>query len=46
MIRSLRSKSLRKFAADGDASKRSVQNPARTRWDGEDAIELNLEDYR
>ena len=31
MIRSFRSKSLRKFAADGDASKLSVQNPARIR---------------
>jgi toxin HigB-1 len=31
MIRSFRSKSLRKFAAEGDASKLSVQNPARIR---------------
>jgi len=90
MIRSFRSKSLRKFAADGDASKLSVQNSARIRrillaldgaripgamnlpglrfhslkgegkgryadasgnwritfgWDGEDAIEVDLEDY-
>ena len=91
MIRSFRSKSLRKFAADGDASKLSVQNPARIRrillamekaripqalnlpgmrfhslkgaskgryavdasgnwritfgWDGENAIEVDLEDY-
>ena len=91
MIRSFRSKSLRKFAAEGDASKLSVQNPARLRrillaldkaripdamnlpglrfhslrgedkgryavdasgnwritfgWDGEDAIEVDLEDY-
>jgi proteic killer suppression protein len=31
MIRSFRSKSLRRFAEDGDASKLSVQNPARIR---------------
>src|SRR5438045_3004872 len=31
MIRSFRSKSLRKFAAEGDTSKLSVQNPARIR---------------
>jgi proteic killer suppression protein len=91
MIRSFRSKPLRKFAEDGDASKLSVQNPARIRrillaldtaripeamnmsgirfhslrgagkgryavdasgnwritfgWDGEDAIDVDLEDY-
>ena len=91
MIRSFRSKALRKFAADGDTSKLNVQNPARMRrillaldkaripdamnlpglrfhalkgeskgryavdasgnwritfgWDGEDAIEVELEDY-
>jgi proteic killer suppression protein len=31
MIRSFRSKSLRKFAPEGDTSKLSVQNPARIR---------------
>jgi proteic killer suppression protein len=31
MIRSFRSKSLRKFAEDGDASKLSVRNPGRIR---------------
>jgi proteic killer suppression protein len=31
MIRSFRSKALRKFAETGDASKLSVQNPARIR---------------
>jgi proteic killer suppression protein len=91
MIRSFRSKSVRKLAEDGDASKLSVQNPARIRrillaldkarnpealnlpglrfhslkgaskgryavdasgnwritfgWDGEDAVEVDLEDY-
>jgi proteic killer suppression protein len=91
MIRSFRSKSLRKFAESGDASKLSVQNPARIRrillalekarlpdamnmpglrfhslkgsgkgrfavdasgnwritfgWNGDDAIEVDLEDY-
>jgi proteic killer suppression protein len=91
MIRSFRSKALRRFAEDGDASKLSVQNPARIRrilltldtaripeamnmpglrfhslkggengryavdasgnwlitfgWDGEDAIDVDLEDY-
>ena len=91
MIRSFRSKPLRKFAEDGDASKLSVQNPGRIRrillaldkarnpdamnlpglrfhplkgeskgryavdasgnwrvtfgWEGEDAIEVDLEDY-
>jgi proteic killer suppression protein len=91
MIRSFRSKSLRKFAESGDASKLSVQNPARIRrillaldkaklpdamimpglrfhslkgsskgrfavdasgnwritfgWDGEDAVDVDLEDY-
>jgi proteic killer suppression protein len=91
MIRSFRSKPLRKFAEDGDASRLSVQNPARIRrillaldtaripeamnmpgfrfhslrgagkgryavdasgnwritfgWDGEDAIDVDLEDY-
>ena len=91
MIRSFRSKSLRRFAEGGDASKLSVQNPARIRrillaldvsripeamdmpglrfhslkgsekgryavdasgnwritfgWDGEDAIDVDLEDY-
>jgi proteic killer suppression protein len=91
MIRSFRSKSLRRFAADGDNSKLSVQNPARIGrillaldkartaealnlpglrfhrlkgegkgryavdasgnwritfgWDGEDAVEVDLEDY-
>jgi toxin HigB-1 len=91
MIGSFRSKSLRKFAAEGDASKLNVQNPARIRrillaldkartpnamnlpglrfhalkgegkgryavdasgnwritfgWDGDDAIEVDLEDY-
>jgi proteic killer suppression protein len=91
MIRSFRSKALRRFAAAGDASKLSVQNPARVGrilqaldvarmpdamnlpglrfhalkggekgryavdassnwritfgWDGEDAIDVDLEDY-
>jgi proteic killer suppression protein len=91
MVRSFRSKALRRFAEDGDASKLSVQNPARIRrillaldtarspeamnipglrfhplkggekgryavdasgnwritfgWDGEDAINVDLEDY-
>ena len=91
MIRSFRSKPLRRFAEDGDGSKLSVQNPARLRrillaldaarspdamnmpglrfhllrgidkgryavdasanwritfgWDGEDAIDVDLEDY-
>ena len=91
MIKSFRSKSLRKFAETGDASKLSVQNPARIRrillaldkakhpealnmpglrfhflkggdkgrfavdasgnwritfgWIGEDAIDIDLEDY-
>jgi proteic killer suppression protein len=91
MIRSFRSKPLRNFAEDGNASKLSVQNPARIRrillaldearnpealnlpglrfhslkgtskgrhavdasgnwritfgWDGDDAIEVDLEDY-
>jgi proteic killer suppression protein len=91
MIRSFRSKALRRFAEQGDASKLSVQNPARIRrillaldaakipeamnmpglrfhalkagekgryavdasgnwritfgWDGEDAIDVDLEDY-
>ncbi|MGE4245838.1 MAG: type II toxin-antitoxin system RelE/ParE family toxin [Parvibaculaceae bacterium] len=91
MIRSFRSKSLRRFAEQGDASRLSVQNPARIRrillalhaarkpeamdlpglrfhalkgsargryavdasgnwritfaWDGEDAIDVDLEDY-
>jgi proteic killer suppression protein len=91
MIRSFRSKPLRKFAENGDASKLSVQNPARIRrillaldrakipdamnvpglrfhslkgegrgryavdasgnwritfgWDGDDAIDVDLEDY-
>jgi proteic killer suppression protein len=91
MIKSFRSKSLRRFAEDGDPSKLSVQNPARIRrillaldtgripealnmpglrfhslkgsekgryavdasgnwritfgWDGEDAIDVDLEDY-
>ena len=85
MIRSFRSKALRRCAEDGDASKLSVQNPARIRrillaldaakipglrfhalkggekgrhavdasgnwritfgWDGDDAIDVDLEDY-
>ena len=91
MIRSFRSKGLERFAATGDASKLSVQNPARLRrillaldaatrpehlnipglrfhalkggekgrfavdasgnwritfgWDGEDAVDVDLEDY-
>lgn len=91
MIRSFRSKPLRKFAEDGDGSKLSVPNPARIRrilvaldqagipdamnmpglrfhslkgsaqgryavdasgnwrvtfgWDGEDAVDVDLEDY-
>ncbi|BBF92311.1 type II toxin-antitoxin system RelE/ParE family toxin [Blastochloris tepida] len=91
MIRSFRSKGLERFAATGDVSKLSVQNPARLRrillaldaanrpeqlnipglrfhalkggekgryaldasgnwritfgWDGEDAIDVDLEDY-
>ena len=91
MIRSFRSKGLRRFAERGDASKLSVQNPDRMRrillaldaakspdamnvpgyrfhalkgqdrgryavdasgnwrvtfgWDGEDAIEVDMEDY-
>jgi proteic killer suppression protein len=89
MIRSFRGKALRRFAEEGDASKLSVQNPARIRrillaldaakipeamnmpglrfhalkggrigryaidgnwritfgWDGEDAIDVDLEDY-
>lgn len=91
MIRSFRSKPLRRFAEDGNYSKLSVQNPARIRrillaldkaripdamnmpglrfhslkgdnkgryavdasgnwrvtfgWDGEDAIDVDLEDY-
>lgn len=91
MIRSVQSRSLRKFAEDGDASKLSVQNPAPVRrillalekaripeavnmpglrfhslrsgskgrhavdasgnwritfaWDGEDAVDVDLEDY-
>jgi proteic killer suppression protein len=91
MIRSFRSKALRRFAESGDASKLSVQNPDRIRrillaldaskspdqmnvpglrfhalkgrakgryavdasgnwritfaWDGEDAVDVDLEDY-
>jgi len=91
MIRSFRSKSLRRFAETGDGSRLSVQNPGRVRrillqlnaslvpddmnlpgyrfhalkgeakgrfavdasanwritfaWDGEDAIDVDLEDY-